>query len=175
MFVYFFGKMNPVKFFKAILPAQLLGFSTSSSAATLPATMECAEENLHIRKDVLNFFAHRSHDQHGRYLSVSGCRRHLYCAGHGIRPYHRATAKCHSNGNVGLYRCRGRAGSRYPDAGNRTGIHRSQSSRIALIFAVDRPLDMLRTATNVSGDSMVALLMNRFSTAKDNPPQIGNK
>lgn len=55
MFVYFFGKMNPVKFFKAILPAQLLGFSTSSSAATLPAKMECAEENLHIRKDVLSF------------------------------------------------------------------------------------------------------------------------
>src|SRR5690606_17515106 len=46
---------------------------------------------------------------------------------------------------------------------------------IALIFAVDRPLDMLRTATNVSGDSMVALLMNRFSTAKANPPQIGDK
>lgn len=44
MFVYFFGKMNPVKFFKAILPAQLLGFSTSSSAATLPAyTERCAE------------------------------------------------------------------------------------------------------------------------------------
>ena len=41
---------------------------------------------------------------------------------------------------------------------------------IALIFAVDRPLDMLWTATNVSGDSMVALLMNRFSTAKDDPP-----
>src|SRR5690606_6720601 len=54
-FVYFMGKMNPVNFFKAISPAQLLAFSTSSSAATLPVTMECAEENLHIRKDVLSF------------------------------------------------------------------------------------------------------------------------
>src|SRR5690606_35145209 len=37
-------------------------------------------------------------------------------------------------------------------------------SGIALIFAMDRPLDMLRTATNISGDSMVALLMNRSAT-----------
>src|SRR5690606_37297701 len=55
IFVYFFGKMSPFKFFKDILPAQLLGFSTSSSAATLPVTMECAKKNLHIEKDVLSF------------------------------------------------------------------------------------------------------------------------
>src|SRR5690606_12854063 len=54
-FVYTFGKMSPIKFFKAILPAQLLGISTSSSAATLPVTMECAENNLKLRKDVISF------------------------------------------------------------------------------------------------------------------------
>src|SRR5690606_35550826 len=43
LFLYFFGKMKPQKFFKANFPAQLLGFSTSSRAATLPVTMDCVE------------------------------------------------------------------------------------------------------------------------------------
>jgi Na+/H+-dicarboxylate symporter len=45
-----FAKVNPIKFFKAIAPAQLLAFSTSSSAATLPVTMECVTENVELMK-----------------------------------------------------------------------------------------------------------------------------
>jgi Na+/H+-dicarboxylate symporter len=44
-----FAKVNPIKIFKAIAPAQLL-FSTSSSAATLPVTMECVTENVELMK-----------------------------------------------------------------------------------------------------------------------------
>ncbi|NGM72529.1 dicarboxylate/amino acid:cation symporter [Sphingobacterium sp. SGL-16] len=156
MFVYFFCKMNPVKFFKAILPAQLLGFSTSSSAATLPATMECAEENLHIRKDVLSFVL-----PIGATIKMDGT-----CLYQGVAAIFIAQA------SIGA--------AAVPGAGILMLVIGLESigvnpAGIALIFAVDRPLDMLRTATNVSGDSMVALLMNRFSTAKANPPQIGDK
>ena len=63
LFIYFFGKMNPFNFFKAILPAQLLGFSTSSSAATLPVTMECAEEKSAYTERCLKFCStHRGYD-----------------------------------------------------------------------------------------------------------------
>ncbi len=176
MFVYFFGKMNPVKFFKAILPAQLLGFSTSSSAATLPATMECAEENLHIRKDVLSFVlpigATINMDGTCLYQGVAA----IFIAQ--VMGYDLTTAQQLSVIATATLASIGAAA--VPGAGILMLVIVLESigvnpAGIALIFAVDRPLDMLRTATNVSGDSMVALLMNRFSTAKANPPQIGNK
>jgi Na+/H+-dicarboxylate symporter len=52
--IIFFAKVNP-KFFKAIAPAQLLAFSTSSSAATLPVTMECVTENVGVDEEVSSF------------------------------------------------------------------------------------------------------------------------
>lgn len=176
MFVYFFGKMNPVKFFKAILPAQLLGFSTSSSAATLPAKMECAEENLHIRKDVLSFVL-----PIGATINMDGICLYQGVAAIFIAQvmgYDLTTAQQLSVIATATLASIGAAA--VPGAGILMLVIGLESigvnpAGIALIFAVDRPLDMLRTATNVSGDSMVALLMNRFSTAKANPPQIGDK
>src|SRR5699024_9882827 len=50
VFVRLFGKIKLKEFYKAVSPAQLLGFSTSSSAATLPVTLECVEDNLNVRK-----------------------------------------------------------------------------------------------------------------------------
>lgn len=49
------GKINPIKFFKAILPAQLFAFSTASSAATLPISMKCVQEGVGVSKTVSNF------------------------------------------------------------------------------------------------------------------------
>ena len=46
---------NPSTFMKGISAAQLLGFSTSSSAATLPVTMDCAEKNLGVDKEISSF------------------------------------------------------------------------------------------------------------------------
>ncbi len=164
LFVYFFGRINPFRFFKAILPAQLLGFSTSSSAATLPVTMECAEENLHIRKDVLSFVlpigATINMDGTCLYQGVAA----VFIAqvmGHDLTTAQQlsiiVTATLASIGAAAV-----------PGAGILMLVIVLESigispAGIALIFAVDRPLDMLRTATNISGDSMVALLMNRSS------------
>ena len=167
LFVYFFGKMNPFRFFKAILPAQLLGFSTSSSAATLPVTMECAEENLHIRKDVLSFVlpigATINMDGTCLYQGVAA----VFIAqvmGHDLTTAQQlsiiVTATLASIGAAAV-----------PGAGILMLVIVLESigispAGIALIFAVDRPLDMLRTATNISGDSMVALLMDRSGTGR---------
>lgn len=162
LFVYFFGKMNPLQFFKAILPAQLLGFSTSSSAATLPVTMECAEENLHIRKDVLSFVL-----PIGATINMDGTCLYQGIAavfiaqvmGHDLTTAEQlsiiVTATLASIGAAAV-----------PGAGILMLVIVLESigispAGIALIFAVDRPLDMLRTVTNITGDSMVALLMDR--------------
>ncbi len=50
-----FGGVGPARFFGAIAPAQLLAFSSSSSAATLPVTMECVEEGLGVEDEVASF------------------------------------------------------------------------------------------------------------------------
>src|SRR5690606_25765084 len=49
------AKYSPIKFFKAIAPAQLLAFSTSSSAATLPVTMERVTEHVGVDEEVSSF------------------------------------------------------------------------------------------------------------------------
>jgi proton glutamate symport protein len=49
------AKYSPVKFFRAIAPAQLLAFSTSSSAATLPVTMERVTEHVGVDEEVASF------------------------------------------------------------------------------------------------------------------------
>ncbi|MCB0525379.1 MAG: dicarboxylate/amino acid:cation symporter, partial [Saprospiraceae bacterium] len=51
----FFTKLNPLRFFKGIGKAQLVAFSTSSSGATLPVTMECCEENIGVSEEVSSF------------------------------------------------------------------------------------------------------------------------
>lgn len=50
-----FAKMNPMQFIKSILPAQMLSFSTASSAATLPVSLKCAKENLGVKQEVAQF------------------------------------------------------------------------------------------------------------------------
>lgn len=161
IFIYAFGKMNPFKFFKAILPAQLLGISTSSSAATLPVTMECAEKNLGLRKDVISFVlpigATINMDGTCLYQGVAAvfiAQVMGYDLTFGQQLSVIATATLASIGAAAV-----------PGAGILMLVIVLESigvnpAGIALIFAVDRPLDMLRTATNVSGDLMVAKLMN---------------
>src|SRR5690606_14461947 len=163
--VYFFGKMNPIKFFKGILPAQLLGLSTSSSAATLPVTMECAKENLHIRKDVISFVL-----PIGATINMDGTCLYQGVAAVFIAQvmgYDLTVAQQLSVVTTATLASIGAAA--VPGAGILMLVIVLESinvnpSGIALIFAMDRPLDMLRTATNISGDSMVALLMNRSAT-----------
>lgn len=163
-FIYFFAKRSPRRFFKAILPAQLLGFSTSSSAATLPVTMECAQNHLGIRKDILSFVL-----PIGATINMDGTCLYQGVAAVFIAQvmgYDLSTAQQLSVIATATLASIGAAA--VPGAGILMlvivleSIHVS-SAGIALIFAVDRPLDMLRTATNISGDSMVATIMNRVS------------
>lgn len=50
--VKFIGGMNPLKFFKGIAPAAMNAFATCSSSATLPLSMECADKNLHLPREI---------------------------------------------------------------------------------------------------------------------------
>ncbi len=162
MLVRIFTKKTPNFFLKGISPAQLLAFSTSSSAATLPVTMERVEENLGVDKDVTSFVlpigATINMDGTSLYQAVAAVfiaqafgMDLSFAAQLGII----ATATLASIGSAAV-----------PGAGMvmlvivlaQAGI---PEAGLALIFAVDRPLDMLRTSVNVTGDAAVSMLVGK--------------
>jgi len=158
--VYIFTKRTPNFFLNGIAPAQLLAFSTSSSAATLPVTMERVEEHLGVEEEVTSFVlpigATINMDGTSLYQAVAaifiaqafGMDLSLY-AQLGII----VTATLASIGSAAV-----------PGAGMvmlvivlaQAGI---PEAGLALIFAIDRPLDMLRTTVNVTGDAAVSMLV----------------
>lgn len=161
--------IKPMQYLKAISPAQLLAFSTSSSAATLPVTMERVEEKLGVDPEVASFVlplgATVNMDGTSLYQGVAavfiaqafgmdlslGAQLGILAAAVLASI---GSAAVPSAGMVMLVIVLGQAG--IPEAG------------LALIFALDRPLDMLRTVVNVSGDATVATIiaknMNQLHT-----------
>ena len=149
-------------FIKGIAPAQLLAFSTSSSAATLPVTMECVEENLRVDEEVASFVlpigATINMDGTSVYQGVAAV---FIAQAFGLDLNLSAqlgivftatlasigTAAVPSAGIVMLVIVLAQAG--IPEAG------------LALIFAIDRPLDMCRTVVNVTGDAAVSMIVGK--------------
>lgn len=160
LFIKIFTKIKFNKFLKAIGPVQLLAFSTSSSAATLPFTMETAEEKLGVSNETASFVlplgATVNMDGTSLYQAVAAVflaqvyGMHLDLA---QQLTIIVTATLASIGSAAV-----------PGAGivmlvivlTAVGI---PTEGIALIFAVDRPLDMLRTAVNVTGDTTIASII----------------
>ena len=155
----FTGRSYPF-FFRGISPAQLLAFSTSSSAATLPVTMERVEEHLGVDEEVTSFVlpigATINMDGTSLYQAVAAvfiAQAFGMNLDFGTQLGIIATATLASIGSaavpgagmVMLVIVLGQAG--IPEAG------------LALIFAVDRPLDMCRTVANVTGDATVSMLV----------------
>ncbi|MEO1497427.1 MAG: dicarboxylate/amino acid:cation symporter [Planctomycetota bacterium] len=163
-----------VKFFRGLSPAQLLGFSTSSSAATLPVTMERVEEHLGVDEEVASFVlpigATVNMDGTSLYQGVAAVFiaqafgvdlsiGDLVTIGLTAMLASIGTAAVPSAGIVMLVIVLGAVG--VPEAG------------IALIFPVDRVLDMLRTVANVTSDATVAMLVAK-STGNLGEPHVRN-
>lgn len=160
LIVKIFTKKSPSFFFKGISPAQLLAFSTSSSAATLPVTMERVEEHLGVEEEVASFVlpigATINMDGTSLYQAVAAvfiAQTFGMDLSFGAQLGIIATATLASIGSaavpgagmVMLVIVLGQAG--IPEAG------------LALIFAIDRPLDMCRTTVNVTGDAAVSMIV----------------
>lgn len=166
----FWGKADPIDFFRKMAPVQLLGFSTSSSAATLPVTMERVEEHVGVHKEVSSFVlpigATINMDGTSLYQGVAAvfiAQVMGYDLTLGQQLSILLTATLASVGTAAV-----------PGAGilmlvivlESVGVN---PAGIALIFAVDRPLDMCRTAVNITGDATVAVIINRLTGRKLEP------
>lgn len=164
----FFSKTPYFKFLRGIFPAQMLAFSTSSSAATLPVTMECCEENLHIEKKVTSFVL-----PIGATINMDGTSLYQAVAAVFIAQVFGYDLSLVQQLTIILTATLASIGSAaVPGAGivmliivlESIGV---PSAGIALIFAIDRPLDMLRTVVNITGDSTVASIID-YQTEKKN-------
>lgn len=163
-----FTKIKPSKFFRGIAPAQLLAFSTSSSAATLPVTMDCCEENLKVSNEVASFVL-----PIGATINMDGTSLYQAVAAVFIASAFGMDLDFGQQLTIVLTATLASIGSAaVPGAGivmlvivlTAIGV---PTEGIALIFAVDRPLDMLRTTVNVTGDSTIASIIHRFEMKKN--------
>ncbi len=159
-----FAGISPIHFYKKILPAKLVAFSTSSSAATLPVTKECVEERLGVNKKISGFVL-----PIGTTINMDGtCLYQAVAAvfiaqvtGHDLTLVDQLTivltATLASIGSAPV-----------PGAGMIMLVIVLESigvdpASIFLILAVDRPLDMCRTVVNITGDAMIAAVVNKRS------------
>ncbi len=167
-----FTRIGYGEFFRGMGPAQLLAFSTSSSAATLPVTMERVNEHLGVKEEVTSFVlpigATINMDGTSLYQAVAAvfiAQAFSMDLSLGTQLGIVATATLASIGSAAV-----------PGAGMvmlvivlaQAGI---PEAGIALIFAVDRPLDMCRTVANVTGDATVATIVAK-SIGKLGRPKV---
>jgi Na+/H+-dicarboxylate symporter len=160
-------KKNPLWFLKQISPAQLLAFSTSSSAATLPVTMERVEEHLGVDKEVSSFVL-----PVGATINMDGTSLYQAVAAVFIAQALDFDLTFADQLTIVLTALLASIGSAaVPGAGmvmlvivlESLGFPADKLAiGLALIFAVDRPLDMCRTMVNVTGDATVSMLVAKF-------------
>ena len=157
-------KKNPFWFLKEISPAQLLAFSTSSSAATLPVTMERVEEHIGVDKEVSSFVL-----PVGATINMDGTSLYQAVAAVFISQALGFELTFADQLTIVLTALLASIGSAaVPGAGmvmlvivlESIGFPADKLAiGLALIFAVDRPLDMCRTVINVTGDASVSMIV----------------
>lgn len=170
----FVVKKNPIWFLKQISPAQLLAFSTSSSAATLPVTMERVEEHIGVDKEVSSFVL-----PVGATINMDGTSLYQAVAAVFIAQALNFDLTFTDQLMIVLTALLASIGSAaVPGAGmvmlvivlESVGFPADKLAiGLALIFAVDRPLDMCRTVINVTGDATVSTLIAKLEGKLHDP------
>ena len=172
-------KKSPLWFLKQISPAQLLAFSTSSSAATLPVTMERVEEHLGVDKEVAGFVL-----PVGATINMDGTSLYQAVAAVFIMQVLTPDAITFETQLIIVFTAllASIGSAAVPSAGMVMLVIVLESVGfdptllpigLALIFAIDRPLDMCRTTVNVTGDATVSMLVAK-SLGKLHDPKPKN-
>lgn len=174
--ILFFAKLNPIKFFKGIVSAQTVAFTTTSSSGTLPITTEDCIKNLGVSKPVASFVLPlgATINMDGTALYQGVCAMFVAQAFGiqlGMQEYMMIilTSTLASIGTAGV-----------PGAGlimltlvlTSVGL---PIEGVAIIVGIDRILDMARTTVNVTGDAMTSVLIAKNENELDEEIYNGNK
>lgn len=163
-----FGRMRGVDFIRRVYPLQLFAFSTSSSAATLPVTMETARRKLGISERVSSFVL-----PVGVTINMDGTSCYqavavLFIAqALGIELSLSQILVIIGMTVLSSIGTPGIPGGSYVILTMVLTSVGIPAEGLALILGVDRPLDMLRTSVNVTGDTVVARVIDRTSRQTD--------
>ncbi len=159
-------------FFRSISPAQLLAFSSSSSAATLPVTMDCVRENLGVSPQVSSFVL-----PIGATVNMDGTSLYQAVGVLFLAQLHMVDLDLAQQLTIVLTATLASIGSAaVPSAGLimmmvvliSVGL---PPEWVAIIFTIDRPLDMLRTVVNVTGDATVSSVIAQSEGELDFQPK----
>ncbi|WP_312040166.1 dicarboxylate/amino acid:cation symporter [Macrococcoides bohemicum] len=159
--VSFLARRNPIWFFKGFAPAMTVGFSSSSSNATLPISLECAQDNLEVRKEISSFV-----QPLGATINMDGTAimqgvATIFIAQ--ISGVDLTLGQMVTVVVIAVVASIGTAG--VPGAGlvmlamvlTSIGLN---PAAIGIILGIDRLLDMTRTAVNISGDAACAVVIS---------------
>ena len=157
--------VGPLTFYRTAAKAPMVAFSTSSSNATLPVTMEAARDDLGVSNRILSFVLPL-----GATMNMNGSALHFAVSTVFIaQVYGTPIGPSEQIAIVLTSTVAAVAGPGVPAAGlvsilivlNAAGLGALSQLGIALIVGMDRPLDMLRTTVNVTGDLVVVAIMAR--------------
>jgi Na+/H+-dicarboxylate symporter len=168
-----FSPVGFVRFFKAISPAQLLAFSSSSSGATMPVTMECVEKRLGVSEDVTSFVI-----PIGATINMDGTALYQGVAAVFIAQMYGLDLTIGDQLTIVITTTLASIGTAaVPGVGIVMLVLVLESvgiplDGIAVILGVDRILDMCRTTVNVTGDCMVAAIIAHREGKLLTPEQI---
>lgn len=166
--VRYIGGMRLKPFFTGLFDAQLVAYSTASSAATLPVTMSCVRDNLGVSKRISSFVLPL-----GATINMDGTALYQGVAALFIAQAFGIDLSIMDGVTIILTCTLASIGSAaVPGAGlvmltmvlGSVGL---PLEGIGMIFAVDRIMDMMRTAVNVTGDSMVSVLVAKSENELD--------
>lgn len=161
-------KQHPIDFLRKLKPALLVAFSTSSSNATLPVTMQTMEENFKVDKRVSNFVLPL-----GATLNMNGTALYEAVAAVFIAQLYGVNLGLSSQIIIAVtaaFAALGTAG--IPAAGTVTMAMILSAiglpiEGVGLLLALDRPLDMCRTVVNVAGDAAGCTILNGYFKDSD--------
>lgn len=175
--VWFGAGRTPLFFLRGMAPAQLLAFSSSSSAATLPVTMECVEQRLGVDEEVSSFVL-----PIGATVNMDGTSLYQAVAAVFIAQVYGKSLDLASQLTIVLMATLASIGTAaVPGAGvvmliivlrsvdvSPEGI----AGGVALILSVDRVLDMCRTVANITGDAAVSTVVAKRLGKLRQPSEI---
>ena len=173
LMIHFLTPLKVKDFFVKLAPVQLLGFSTSSSGATLPVTMEVAEHYIGISEEISSFALPL-----GATINMNGTALYQAIAAVFIAQTLGMDLDLTAQATIVLTATLAAIGTAsVPSAGIITLVVILESvgvpsAGIALIFGVDRILDMIRTVTNITGDVVVATVVAASEGQLRDPNQV---
>lgn len=167
LILYLFTRITPLHFWRGAREALITAFATSSSSATLPVTLRCAEQHLHVKKDIANFVIPL-----GATGNMDGTA--LYEAAAALFVARLAGIELDLANQmiiffVAMLGAIGAPG--IPSVGMLSMVLVLESvglptSAIAILLPIDRILDTVRTAVNVEGDMIGSLIVQKLTDRK---------